>query len=323
MSKKIGMPTLKLKLGNGFGKHSGNAKAVVLEALKERYSSDSDLDRSLTQNNLYFRDETGSETFFESGEELFKYWESEARKYRVTDKNGKEKKLRSDASIGFAHIIKPDKELMDSLSEEEQLDLLSDTADLVVELYRKKGCVIDAGVVHLDEGNPHIHLFGHDPEYQLGKKINLKFFGALNRDVPKKLRQKGWDVEECSSYDVEAVKNMTDAEREAYTAEMVKKKKKTKRGKSSRAYKDEKEKERIAKAEAELQKREAELQAEYQERLNNLRKRYQQDVKKAAGKMSQKAVNNVLRASENAQEAEKENTRKISMRRSGFTPWDD
>ena len=166
---KVGMPILLLKQGNGKTKRSGNAKAVALEALEERYSSDPDLDRTKTKDNIYM------DGGFRSGIALSEYWRKQAEAFRVIDKNGKEKKLRSDASIAFANILKPDKEFMDSLTSEQQMIFLNDLIDITKEAYTKQGIKVDTTVIQVDEGNPHVHLFGHDPQYKLGKKLNLKF----------------------------------------------------------------------------------------------------------------------------------------------------
>lgn len=249
---KIGIPVLRLKAGYGGGKHSGNARSVAMEALKERYCKDPDLDRDLTEENPYLEDG------FTSGKELADYWEQEAAEYRITDKNGKQKKLRSDASIGFAYIVKPDEEYMESLSEEDQMRMLEDAAEITIGIFRKRGLVIDAGVVHVDERNPHMHIFGHDPEYKLGKKIDIRLFGELNRDVPKLMRERGWDIQDCAGYDLEAVSQMTPEEKAEYTAKRIEEKK-GKHGVSSELYKANKIAEQAAQRDMRTRERSAEV----------------------------------------------------------------
>lgn len=226
---KIGIPMLRLKAAGGKGKHSGNARAVALEALEERYSKDADLNPDLTEDNLYF------ENGFTSGHTLADYWEQEAAEYRITDKNGKQKKLRSDASIGFVYIVKPDEAYMQTLSEADQMRLLGDAITITREIFEKRGLVIDAGVTHVDERNPHTHIFGHDPEYKLADKIDIRLFGELNRDVPKRMRELGWDIQDCGGYDLEAARQMTPEERAAYSEQRVAKKRES--GRSADSYK--------------------------------------------------------------------------------------
>lgn len=298
MGYTVGMPVIKLDRQNHFGKsnaHSGNARAVVCEALEERRSGDVDLDRSKTALNVYY-----GET---SGETLCNAWEQMADEYRVIDKNGHEKKLRGDAGIGFAGICKPEADLIDTLEPEEVSQFMQDSIEVIKHIYESRGCIIDAAVIHYDEGNPHIHYFGHDPNYQLGKKLNLNLYRALNAsEYPKSMRERGWDIQDLTGY-LEAVEGLSDAERDEYKAK--RKAERKKHGKCSAVYKAEKQAEEIivqAKIQAktiqvdasanasvmkiELDRREKELNAR-ETRLNALEsdltekmKNYTLDVKK-------------------------------------------
>lgn len=231
---KIGMPTLKLKSGYGKGKHAGNARAVALEALEERFCSDEDLNKSKTKFNVY-------QGQFRSGEALANYWEEQADNYRIIDKNGNAKKLRSDASIGFALIAKPDSAYVMDMNEQQRARFMTALYAVTKEVLERRGLTVDASVLHKDEISDHWHIFGHDKDYQLGKKLNLSFFKALNREVPKRMRQLGWkDVEDCIAYDDEAVKKMTDTAAVTYKEQHKAAKKKRQHGKSSAAFKAEK-----------------------------------------------------------------------------------
>lgn len=98
---RCGMPTLPLK--------SENVYAVLKEAFSERASSDPDLDRSKSDQNEFYG-------MSNSGRELADWFCKQAESYRITDKNGHQKKLRKDADVCFAGIIKPDMEYINSLS---------------------------------------------------------------------------------------------------------------------------------------------------------------------------------------------------------------
>ncbi len=250
---------MKLDRCNHFGKkneHSGNVKAVTCEALEERYSSDADLDREMTAENVYYG--------FTSGEALTAHWEQMADAYRVIDKNGKEKKLRSDAGIGFAGICKPEMDFMDSLEDDEIEKFMEDSSEVIQEIYEKRGCVIDSIVIHYDEGNPHLHYFGHDPEYKLGRKIGLKLYTALNdTEYPKQMRQHGWDIDPLTGYQ-EAIKDMTEDEITEYKKRRKADHKK-KHGLSSTEYKANKKSNNIiseANVSARMIKKKAELEAQ-------------------------------------------------------------
>lgn len=259
MGYTVGMPVMKLDRCNHFGKkneHSGNAKAVTCEALEERYSSDADLDQKMTAENVYYG--------FTSGEALTAHWEQMADAYRVIDKNGKEKKLRSDAGIGFAGICKPEMDFMDSLDDEEIEKFMEDSSEVIQEIYERRDCMIDSIVIHYDEGNPHLHYFGHDPEYKLGRKLGLKLYTALNdTEYPKQMRQRGWDIDPLTGY-LEATKDMTEDEIMEYKKRRKADRKK-KHGLSSIEYKANKKSNNIiseANVSARIIKKKAELEAQ-------------------------------------------------------------
>ena len=243
MGARVGMPTMKLDRCNHFGKedsHSGNARAVLCEAFDERCSSDPDLDSTKTDGNIYWQMSEDGEAI-ESGNELADMYEKMADNYRVVDKNGKEKKLRSDAGIAFAGIIKPDSEYMETLSYVNQIQFLRDSVECIEKIYEKRGMKICGVVMHLDEATPHVHYTGYDPEYKLGKKLGLKLYRALNvTEYPKMMKSKGWDVEELTGY-LEDIEGMKEDEIQEYKA---KRRKERKSGKTSKAYKTEKDAER-------------------------------------------------------------------------------
>lgn len=235
MSARVGMPVMKLDrlTHDKKDKRSGNARAVALEALEERRSSDNDLNTDKTCENIYFG--------ITSGNELVNYWEQMADSHRVVDDKGRERKLRLDAGIGFTGICKPDETYMNTLTHEEQVDFLMDTIDIIKEIYTDRGMLIDAVVIHFDERNPHIHYFGHDPEYKLGKKLGLPLFKALNKlEYPPKMKKRGWNVDELVDYDLERTKSMSEDELREYKKKHIEEKKEKHR-KSSKEYKIEKD----------------------------------------------------------------------------------
>lgn len=238
MSFSIGTPVMMLDRNNHFGdnaKKHGNARAVLCEAMSERQCKDEDLDESLTKTNTYYMP-TAYYGDGRKGNNIAYRYENLAEEYRIVDRNGKEKKLRSDANIAFAGIIKPDKEFMKGLSKDEQDRLLNDSFHVICDIYSKRGMKIEFAVIHRDEGNPHMHYFGYDPDYKLSDKFNLTFFKALNvTDFPKQMRNKGWDVKDLTGY-TEATKGMSESEVEQYKA---KRKASRKSGKSSADYKKE------------------------------------------------------------------------------------
>lgn len=242
MGAKVGIPILKLSANGGRSKRKGNALAVAKEAFEERASADPDLNRNLSKLNVY--------EGYLRGTDLYAYWMQEAASHR----DPKGRKLRSDAVIGFSAICKPDKAFMDGLQEAQQLKFLEDSKSVLTDLFAEHGLEVDAVALHRDEVNPHLHIFGHDPAFQAGKKIGLPLFSAFNRTYPERMRQLGWQVDDLMAYDDAAVKAMTEEEAAAYKDQHIRTKKQKGHGKSSLAYKSEKVAEQQAQLEAEQER---------------------------------------------------------------------
>ena len=242
---KVGMTVMFLNRQNHSAseKKKGNAKKVVCEGMAERWSRDPDVNRELTSSNVYLQPKGGT-YMGTSGEELNAYWEQMADSYVVTDKNGKTRNLRSDAYIGFAGICKPGCDYINTMSREEQVKFFKTSAVWVMKAYKERGMVIDAFVMHFDEGSPHMHYYGHDPHYRVSKKINLPFYGKLNREYPAYMREHGYDVQDLIGYDVDATRNMSDDELTEYKQSWKKQKAERRHGESSARYKQRKNEER-------------------------------------------------------------------------------
>ncbi len=263
MGYKVGNPVLKCDRKDHFGKkdkRSGNATGILKEALPDeetglRICKDPDFDPSKTKDNLYFYFNEEKQGFEISegpiySNKMIDYWNEMADSYKVKDKNGKEKKLRSDAVIGFAGVCKPEKAFMNTLDKSEQIKFFSDAIDVLNEVYAKKGMAIDYATIHFDEGVPHMHYGGHDDKFTLGKKIGLPLYAELNKgSFPDMMRSRGWELDNLYGFQ-EEIDGKTDEE-----VEEIKKKKKETRsgGKSSLEYKVQKEVEkRLAEYRAEL-----------------------------------------------------------------------
>lgn len=319
MGIRVGIPVLKLSKNAKATKRKGDAKKVALESFSERYSKDQDLDRSRSHLNVY--------TGFKSGKKLYEFWEKEASGHL----DAKGRKLRSDAVIGYSFIIKPDKESMDKMAESERLQFLEDSMNILSDLFQSHGLPIDATALHRDESNEHIHAFGHDPEYKAGKKIDIRLYGMLNREYPKRMRELGYDVEDLTVYDSEKADNMTEEEKADYKDEVLQRKKAKKdAGRSSNQYKADK----LAEKEKELQAREDALnssildfeikKAKYWEEAEKERKKLKMDAEKEMEKQrcDEKAkLDNKLKQykSERLSELEKEIEKNRSERLSEFS----
>ena len=249
MGYTIGMPSLKLSNIEGKGgKHCGNFSKVAREALQERLALDIDVNHDLTQYNYYegFRSAkelqaysekwiSSCNTEVEENNALIKGIVETANAQRAKEgkpklkekealriinaerkKQGlallsKKKKIRVDAVVMCATLIKPPKELMDTLTLEEQRQFLLDAVDKFKEIVGAQN--VKAVVIHFDELVPHVHIFWQpvtkDGRLCAKEMHNLHFLGTLNREMPIHLRQKGWtQVDDCHAYDAEEAQKL-------------------------------------------------------------------------------------------------------------------
>lgn len=222
---KCGMPTMLLKKTNAF--------PILQEAWSERYSSDQDLDRTKSKENSYY-----GINGMTSGKELAEYLISQADGYKVKDKNGHERSLRSDASIGMVGIIKPELDYISTLDREQQTKFLTDSLTCLNKILQKRGLELVSAAFHFDEMSPHLHYLAIDREYKLGKKVTLPFFNELNHTFPKMMKSKGWSLDELGGYDVSKAKSLTPDQLSKYKAERIAEKQTRKKsGLSSAQYK--------------------------------------------------------------------------------------
>lgn len=236
---KVGITILKLSPTGKAGKRSGNLGAVCAEAGPERAGRDPDIDRSRTHLNEYVG-------YQSTGIGLAKQFEAEAREYSEASVAAGGRKLRSDAKIGFAAIVKPPAEWIETLSPQEREKFFRDSDEIMYDLmgHDSQGrSNIRATALHRDEVGEHKHYFGmpYTADGRLCAKdvINLKLFSRFNREYPERMQAKGWDIESCAVYDPDAVKGMTEEQAAEYKAARIADKKRSKGGRTSAEYKAE------------------------------------------------------------------------------------
>lgn len=313
MQASVGLPVMMLDRQNHYGskrneKH-GNAKAILEEAMAERVCGDLDLDRERTQDNkYYFFDDLGigkKDRFY--GKSWSDMYESMADSHRVVDKNGRERRLRKDANIAFAGIIKPDDDFMNSLPADEQERFLEDSIFCIRKIFEKRGMQLNVCVAHNDERVPHVHYYGYDPDYKMSDKFNLSFYRALNvTEYPKLMKAKGnWNVKEHTGY-LEDTEFMYADQIEMYKAmRKADRKADRKSGKSSKDYKADKDREKaeqaLRQAEQEKQAVEArisllnEKKAKFIEETNQQAVEYRKNLKQQALREAEEIKQQALR----------------------------
>lgn len=251
MSRKCGMPWMKLNSksycpNTKSAEHHGNNKAIMCEALKERWSKDPDINREQTQQNLYYGYKSGLKLYHDINKEIT----SLSKELRSQNKRG----IRKDAITSFAGIVKPDKEIMEQLSFKDQIRFFQDALTILNDKFgtnpntgRKN---IRSAVIQLDEGNIHMHYFGvpYTADGRLSAKeiFTPKLSRWMNEEFPRLMNDKGWDLEPCrdeNAYDPKTAKTLNNTELQKYKEKCIqyKKEKRQRHGQTASEYKNNKE----------------------------------------------------------------------------------
>ena len=242
MGWKVGITTLKLtnqRSKKSRAKRTGYLRAVVCEGLSERWGKDEDIDRSRSCRNTY--------TGITSGVKLAEAVTTEATEYSSKRKAAGGRALRADAAIGWAMILKPPADIINAMPPEQQVKFFADSDKILTGIMGTDN--IPATALHPDEQAPHKHYFGmgytKSGELCVDKVINPKLYKRLNQEYPQKMRELGWDIEDCVVYDTEKAKAMTEDEAAAYKRVCKAKRQQKKSGVDSKTYKAKKELEKL------------------------------------------------------------------------------
>ena len=176
MGWKVGITTLKLtnqRSTKSRAKRTGYLRAVVCEGLSERWGKDEDIDRSRSCRNTY--------TGITSGVALAEALTKEAAEYSAQRKAAGGRALRADAAIGWAMILKPPAEIINTMSPEQQVKFFEDSDKILVDIMGDDN--IRATALHRDEQAPHKHYYGmgytKSGELCVDKVINPKLYKQL------------------------------------------------------------------------------------------------------------------------------------------------
>lgn len=218
----VGLPCMKLSLSPSTQKHNGrkagtcSVKAAWDEMRDVRRGRDETIDRSMTDQNVWLRGSTDMDM------------EAEVQKYidlvNADKKAHGKRALRCDAVTGIEMIEKPPMEYMEKMSREEQIWFLRVSSDVLDQILRdwNPDWITVAQVIHFDEFGgkaPHTHRIvvplTKDKNgvlaFNAKSEFNLKFFTFVNTEYPKRMRERGYEVEDCKIYD-----RMTEEEKEEH-----------------------------------------------------------------------------------------------------------
>lgn len=240
MGFTMGVATLGLKATAAAAaknpERNGNCRDICCEAGEERYSKTITFDPSRSDLN-------GHLGRFSSGVDAYEYIRSETEKaeeiHRAKSKQGRG--FRKDKSIAYAFIFKPDSEWVDA-QDKATLDAFFDDAFATaceLGVFDENTDVV-LRERHYDEAAAHEHVIvmakTADGDLAGPEFLGLKKFDLLNHELPKKLREMGWDIDELGrNYDAEKAKQMTPEELIEYKAECIEKKR-AKHGLSANEY---------------------------------------------------------------------------------------
>lgn len=293
MGFKVGMPMLGLKMSNSAvsGKHAGSLRAIALEEGTERASATKTFD----PEKSYLNQHLGP---YSSGEEADAAIRAEVKAYSDAQVAEGKRKVRNDATVAWALIVKPDSEWMNQQDEETQNRFLDDSFKVLCDLKIFRPEDVRMRERHADEFALHDHILGmaYDKNGRLAgsRVVNVKTFGKLNSEFPKRMRALGWDVDDCAVYDPQEVKNIEDdatlteeqkAEKiQAYKDECNEKKNEKPHGLSANDYMEWKEAQKKKDAALEKAEKANELRKDIESEIAELepkRKHANERIKKA------------------------------------------
>ena len=215
MAFKVGIPCMKCSLNPSQQQNKRTGKksktCSVESAWKEmnddRYGRDTTIDKDLTQNNVWMEGSTS--------DDVPEMVQEEVNRINTERKENGLRALRQDAVSVIEIVEKPPIEFMQTLSYEEKKRYLSDSHDTMKQLiheWNPNWRMIES-VQHHDEFgglSAHNHslimLTSEDKNgiatMNAKGEFNLKFFTHINKNYARLMREKGYDVEDCRTYDM-------------------------------------------------------------------------------------------------------------------------
>lgn len=218
----VGLPCMKLSLSPSTQKHhdkkSGtcSVKSAWEEMNDLRKGRDETIDRTLTEQNVWI---VGS-----SEMDMVAEIQKKIDLVNADKKAHGKRALRCDAVTGIEMIEKPPLDYMEHLSREEQIQFLKDSGETMNSILHEwnPDWITMAQVFHFDEfggKSPHAHRIvvplTKDKDgilsFNAKAEFNLKFFTFVNKEYPKRMRGRGYAVEDCKIYE-----EMTPEEKEEH-----------------------------------------------------------------------------------------------------------
>ena len=212
---KVGIPVMKCSLNpsNTINKKTGKKSQTCpvdlawQEMNDERIGRDMDINPDMTYRNVWMEGN--------SGDDVVQIVQAKIDEInRIKRENGK-RVLRKDAVSVIEVIEKPNIEYMSELSYEEKVKFLKDSHETFKQLIHEWNLnwTLLESVQHHDEFgglSAHNHnlilLTTVDdkglPTMNAFKEVNLKFYSYINKNYPKMMRERGYEVEDVRTNDM-------------------------------------------------------------------------------------------------------------------------
>ena len=212
---KVGIPVMKCSLNpsNTINKKTGKKSQTCpvdlawQEMNDERIGRDMDINPDMTYRNVWMEGN--------SGDDVVQIVQAKIDEInRIKRENGK-RVLRKDAVSVIEVIEKPNIEYMSELSYEEKVKFLKDSHETFKQLIHEWNLnwTLLESVQHHDEFgglSAHNHnlilLTTVDdkglPTMNAFKEVDLKFYSYINKNYPKMMRERGYEVEDVRTYDM-------------------------------------------------------------------------------------------------------------------------
>lgn len=209
----------KPKKNGGKAKHRADGRHIMGEMGNERWSRSETLDRTRSDENVYYQEqESGVEVWDEMCERAKRY-KRKVEKYikKTGETKVVEVGVRKDAVIAVACIINPPDEVCRDWTEGEYEKFYEDTKQALYDFKKSDGTQlfrrenIRFAVEHRDEGmtdgSYHIHAvydaIDEDGNYSLGNTLDSVWLREFNAYYPETMRRKGWDMDDYDTIDWE------------------------------------------------------------------------------------------------------------------------
>lgn len=218
---KVGIPVMKCSLNpsNTVNKKTGKKSKTCpvdlawQEMNDERIGRDMDINHDMTSLNVWMEGN--------SSDDVVQIVQSKIDEINQIKRENGKRALRKDAVSVVEIIEKPNIEYMSELNYEEKVKFLNASHEIFKQLIREwnPNWTILESVQHHDEFgglSAHNHnlimLTTKDdkgmPTMNAFKEVNLKFYSYINKNYPKMMRERGYEVEDVRTYDM-----LTDEER--------------------------------------------------------------------------------------------------------------